>query len=387
MNRREFLAASAAGSAAGHFVSVAEADDRFDRLKAHRIAKVEAGKVRMRWPRLVGKNARLNVHGRGPTVRVARITTNKGAAGWGALRGRLPMDLKGKRIVDLFHPAVGVTDAKAIPLDFALHDLAGMILKMPVYQMLGGKGPKSTSCYSGMIYFDDLEPPDKPRGIDVVLKNCRADFKRGYRQLKVKIGRGNKWMKPAEGLRRDIAVTRAIAKELPKAEILVDGNNGFTLSQIQRYLEGIGDVKLFWIEEPFHETVADYFRLRKYLKANRIKTLLADGEAKPDWKVLNRLQKDGILDVQLVDVVGYGFTAWRKLMPTLIAQKVKASPHAWGHVLKTYYIAHLSRGLGNIVTIEGVTCESKRVTFGDYQLKDGQLTPSPAPGFGMTLKI
>lgn len=387
MRRREFLLSTAAAAAGFEVARSAAAVAYRDELKGHRIRKLETGRVRMRWPRLVGKNARLNVHGHGPTVRVVRVTTDKGATGWGALRGRSPMGLEGKTLTDLFDPAVGVTDSKAVPLDFALHDLAGNILKMPVYKMLGEKGPKSSPCYSGMIYFDDLEPPSKPRGIDVVLKNCRADFKRGYRQLKVKIGRGNKWMKPEAGLKRDVEVTKAIAKELPKAEILVDGNNGFTLKQFQRYLDGIGDVKLFWIEEPFHETVDDYTKLRRFLKDRGRKTLLADGEARPDWKVLNALQKSKILDVQLVDVVGYGFTAWRKLMPSLIEQGIKASPHAWGHILKTYYISHLARGLGNIVTIEGVTCDCKEVDFGKYELKDGRLTPSPDAGFGMKLKV
>jgi len=383
MQRRDFLVSSAAW-AAGGLMAVA---DMQAELKPHRIAKLETGRVQMRWPRLVGKNARLDVHGRGPNVRVVKVTTDKGVSGWGALRGRLPKGLKDKRLSDLFDPSTGVIDRNAIPLDFALHDLAGQILKLPVYKMLGEHGPKSSPCYSGMIYFDDLEPPEKPQGIDVVLKNCRADFERGYRQLKVKIGRGNKWMKPEAGLKRDVTVTQAIAKELPKAEILVDGNNGFTLKQIQRYLEDIGDVKLFWIEEPFHETVKDYTALREWLKRHKRETLLADGEARPDWKVLNILQQNGVLDVQLVDVVGYGFTAWRKLMPQLKKQRVQASPHAWGHLLKTYYISHLARGLGNVVTIEGVTCSCKEVDFGKYELKDGRLTPSPDPGFGMQLKV
>ena len=53
------------------------------------------------------------------------------------------------------------------------------------------------------------------------------------------------------GLQRDIDVTRAIAKQFPDIEILVDGNNGFTVDQFIQYLDGIGDIPLFWIEEPF----------------------------------------------------------------------------------------------------------------------------------------
>ena len=72
-------------------------------------------------------------------------------------------------------------------------------------------------------------------------------------------------------------------------------------------------------------------------------------------------------------------------MPKLIKDGIQASPHAWGNLLKTYYIAHLARGLGNIVTIEGVVCYSDEVNFGNYQISDGKITPSFAPGFGMEI--
>ena len=38
-----------------------------------------------------------------------------------------------------------------------------------------------------------------------------------------------------------------------------------------------------------------------------------------------------------------------------------------------------------MATIEGVTCECDLVDFGKYELKDGRLTPSLDPGFGMKL--
>jgi L-alanine-DL-glutamate epimerase-like enolase superfamily enzyme len=272
------------------------------------------------------------------------------------------------------------------PLDFALHDLAGVVLKLPVYQMLGAAGPQACDCYSGMIYFDDLEPPSRPAGIDKVLENCQADIDRGYRQLKVKIGRGNKWMPKQQGLERDIEVTRQIAKRFPEVRILVDGNNGFTIDEILQYLEGIGDVQLFWIEEPFHENVQDYSRLRRWLVEQKRQTYLADGEAAPDWKVLDELFAKKVLDVQLVDVVGFGFTPWRSLLTRLKQQGHLASPHAWGSALKTNYVSHLAAGIGSVVTVEGVTCSSRDVDLSGYKLADGKLSVSQAPGFGMMLK-
>jgi hypothetical protein len=44
-------------------------------------------------------------------------------------------------------------------------------------------------------------------------------------------------------------------------------------------------------------------------------------------------------------------------------------------------------GLGNIKTIEGVTCISDDIDYGDYPIREGKLQVSDAPGFGMRLLI
>lgn len=399
MNRRQFIGHTLILSAAGCCPSVL-ADITSDKnqewntiLSGHRLDALEVKTVQLNWPRLVGKNSRLDVHGRGLRETVCRIKTDKGISGWGVFLDRAEnaanvlSKFKGMPISELFDPAVGIIKPEARPLDFALHDLAGMILNIPVYDMLGSQGPVGNLCYSGMIYFDDLEPSDNPAGIEKVMENCRFDVDYGYRQLKVKIGRGNKWMEKQAGIRRDIEVTRKIAETFPNVDVLVDGNDGFTCDEMIQYLEGIGDTKLFWIEEPFLETRADYTKLRAWLENKQKKTLLADGEYNPDETLLMELLKDKLIDVSLQDVCGLGFTAWRKLLPELKKIGATSSPHAWGSRLKTQYTAHLASGLGNVVTIEGVTCSSKDVDFGDYVMKDGKLITSSAPGFGMKLKV
>lgn len=362
-------------------------------LSGHRIANIEAYSVQMSYPRLVGKNSRGGVHGRGPNVGICTVYTDQGAYGWGIFGGgtkrakSLLEKYKGRAVSELFDPAIGIIDNGVMELDFVLHDLAGVILDIPVYKMLGSNGPMRTNCYSGMIYFDDLEPPDNPVGIDQVLQNCQQDIALGYRQLKVKIGRGNKWMEPWIGMQQDIEVTRQIHKAFPEITILVDGNDGFTVDSFTTYLNGIKDVDLFWIEEPFVENYEGLLKLRHWLNRHGKKTLLADGEARPDHEMLFELIRKKTLDVYLSDIQGYGFTPWRSLMPQLKKLKCQASPHAWGHILKTIYTSHLSAGLGNVVTIEGVTCQCDSVDFGMNILRDGKLQVSPAPGFGMALNL
>ena len=391
MKRRNFLfntTASVAIASLPRYVHAADSP-----LAGHRIERVEFRTVSIPWPRQVGRNSTKGIHGLGPSkLRVCVLHTDQGATGWGQTQGRpgRPEDVlqlvRGKTVADLLDPVTGIQSEKYHAIDIPLHDLAGVILNTPVWKLTGNKQPHLTKVYSGMIYFDDLDPAEKPAGIDKVLENCRWDYDYGYRQFKVKIGRGNKWMPPQAGLQRDIDVVNAIHKAFPDVEILVDGNNGFTVKTMIEFLQGIEGVPLFWIEEPFHETIADWTKLKEYLVSNgRQETLRADGEAKPDFAVLEKLQQDHTINVRLEDICGHGFTKWRKQMPRLTRQGTAVSPHTWGTALKTVYTAHLIGAYGNAPTLEGVTTQGGNVKFGDNRIVAGKFQPSHAPGFGLAL--
>lgn len=394
VDRRTFMKVVAGGTLAGMSSSAFAQETRAGgELARHRIDGHELREVSLPWPRLVGKNARLDVHGRGPNVRVCIFKTDQGATGWGMTRGnpetvnRAVERVRGKTVADVFDPAAGILENNLLAIDHPLHDLAAMILNVPVWKMLGADEPIITKVYSGMIYFDDLEPADNPAGIDKVLENCRWDYDYGYRQLKVKIGRGSRWMESEAGLQRDIEVVKAIAAAFPDVEILVDGNDGFTADSFIRFLEGIAPIPLFWIEEPFRETLADWRKLAEWTRANGYEsTYLADGEARPDFEILEQLEAEGTLTLRLTDIVGAGFTTWRQWMPELKRHNVAASPHTWGSGLKTVYAAHLAGGLGNTPTVEGVTCSDADVDFGDNRIVDGKFHPSAEPGFGLKLR-
>lgn len=393
MNRRHFLTTTSAAVGLSWARLAGAAVESGGALTAHRIAAVDTKQVPLLWPRHVGRNAKREVHGHGPTPTVAILRTDQGAMGWGEMPGgakvleALRATVLGRSVAELFRADSGILRTDLHPLDIALHDLAGVILGQPVWKMLGAAAPKLHPVYSGMIYFDDLHPVEAPAGIDQVLRNCAADRAYGYRQLKIKIGRGGKWMPPAEGLRRDIDVVRAIARAFPDCALLVDGNDGFTADALIAFLQGVEGVPLFWIEEPFVENEAEWRKVHAWTRANgRAATLLADGEQNNNYPLLEKLESDGVLNVRLCDIVSYGFTRWRELMPRLVATRTQASPHAWGSGLKTVYAAHLVGALGNSPTLEGVTCSHEHVDFGENVLRDGKLQLSTKPGFGLALR-
>ena len=152
MRRREFIytlntgvaAAALSNTALGSvFASRPGASRMQEELAYHTIKSVTFGDVRLQYPRFVGKNARLDVHGFGPRIGICTITTDKGASGWASLRGgrreaeRLVSELVAKKLSDVFHVDAGITDDRYLPFDIALHDLAGVALNKPVYALLG----------------------------------------------------------------------------------------------------------------------------------------------------------------------------------------------------------------------------------------------------------
>jgi L-alanine-DL-glutamate epimerase-like enolase superfamily enzyme len=366
--------------------------EKYAELKKNKITKVERLKFNYNWPRHLGKNARKGNHGQYHSDVAFKLYTDQGASGWALgrknLRDEELFQLKGKVVSELISPELGIRKDLNIDLDLALHDLMGVILDKPVYKLIGNNGSKDTPIYSGMIYFDELEHEEKVGGIDKILENCNWDIEYGYRQLKVKIGRSGKWYSHEEGMKMDIDVVKQINTAFPNITLLVDSNDKYTLQDTIDFLKGIGDIPLLWVEEPFRENYEDGKKLRKWMDENGFKsTLYADGEANPNHELCLRMGKEEIMNAYLPDIRGFGFTRWRHLMDELKSYKILASPHAFGSMLKTHYISHIAAAFGNVVTIEGVTCFSDQIEFGDYKIIDGKINVSDVPGFGMKLLV
>ena len=370
-------------------------------LSEHRIQRIEACTLHDRYPRLVGRNARRGHHGTGGQYQIRILTTDKGARGWGMSHGPDEQVQKfvGAKVSDLFDVVEG-TNEDALLLDIPLHDLAGSILGLPVYAILGAKGPRKLPIYSGAIYFDDLDPENKPRGIAGVLTSCQQDYEAGYRAFKLKIGRGFKWMPKEEGIKRDIEVTRAVREKFPNCLILVDANDGYTCEDMMRYLSAVADCDLFWIEEPFPENKDDLMRLKEHMAKVGCKALIADGETRTErssnwWRYggysqrhienLFALAEAKLVDVFVLDLGIVGFTNWRRIMPELEQAGVKASPHTWAWIPRPYYVAQLAAGVGNVIIIEGIPGKTEGVDYSAYKFVDGQIIVPDLPGFGLKL--
>lgn len=170
----------------------------------------------------------------------------------------------------------------------------------------------------------------------------------------------------------------------PQARLLLDANDGFTVDGFIDYLRRVEETDLYWIEEPFAETRDGLERLVDWRRASGQRFLIADGELQPDVPLVRSFAADGLIDVLLMDVVGFGFTPWRRVAQH-DDERSFYSPHAWGSPLRTIYAAHLSAGYGRVAALEGVRGITEGVDARGYQPVDGVVTVPDAPGFGLAI--
>jgi len=121
-------------------------------------------------------------------------------------------------------------------IEMALLDLQGQILGVPVYQLLGGTGDATEGIRLKFVV-GAVEP-------DLAAERARRMVERGWRAVKVKVGRH-------EHPRADVERLRAVRQAIgPEVWLSVDANGGYTVEQAiwaAGHLEKL-DVALF--EQP-----------------------------------------------------------------------------------------------------------------------------------------
>lgn len=339
-------------------------------------------------PKMIGKNAVRDDHGDTTTERLVRVFTNTGHEGLGVTRAsvasmeadEIPRAL-GANPYALVDPAVGIT---LRGLEHALWDLIGRIAGLPVYALLGGSVRDTVEAYDGGLYFCDLLDPD--RGVGRVAEEAVDSVAQGHRAIKMKVGRGHRWMAPAEGFRRDIEAIRTVRRTVgPDIILMIDGNNGFDRPGAERLFEEAGDQDISWAEEMFPETIDDYTQFRAFLEQRKLPTRIADGETLPDWPPLRPYIEQRLIDVVQLDMNQIGLSAWRRLAAFADEYGVQCAPHTWSSRFAVYASLHLGKAIPNFLSAEVPAYEPDAYRPVGFTFRDGRYTVSDMPGFGLVI--
>ncbi|HUZ62693.1 MAG TPA: mandelate racemase/muconate lactonizing enzyme family protein, partial [Acetobacteraceae bacterium] len=130
--------------------------------------------------------------------------------------------------------------------DMALWDLKARRAGLPLWKLLGGFDPH-VPCYAGGI---DLDDP-----LDRLLAQTGANLDRGFRAIKMKVGRPR--------LLEDIARVRAMREQLgDEFPLMVDANMKWSVNEAIRAARAFQPFDLCWLEEPISpEDIAGHARV------------------------------------------------------------------------------------------------------------------------------
>ena len=252
-------------------------------------------------------------------------------------------------------------------VDTALWDLAARRAGEPLWRLLGGRSS------SIRVYASGLNP-DGPE------KLAKARHREGYRAFKLKVG---------FGAQRDLANLRALRDELgPRAELMVDANQGWTLEQALAEAPALSDFGVRWLEEPLR---ADRPWSEWRALASKVDIPLAAGENIAGDAAFESALKAGVLGVVQPDLAKWGGpSGCAPVARKVLASGARYCPHYLGGGVGLLASAHLLAAVGGdgLLEIDANDNPLRTLTWGPLsQVTDGTARLGNAPGLGVELDL
>ncbi len=265
----------------------------------------------------------------------------------------------------------------------AAFDLVGRARGISCVNMLGGPARDLVPAYDTTMYFQDFLDPEK--GVAKCAEEAAEAKAAGYRQMKIKTGRGGRWMLPEAGMRRDAVVVLAIRDAVgPDFTLLVDANFGYDgrMDLLEDFFRETASANVFWFEEMVTAGVESYRQMREIQARHAPDSLLVCGEVdrNPISPVFQDLIDQRLIDGYQPDIVSHGFAGWMDIERRLEGTGVRSVPHNFGNgrygtrasvifgtASKTFLSHEDERQLDHTYRPDGLTFEDGSYRVGDIQ--------------------
>jgi len=257
-------------------------------------------------------------------------------------------------------------------LDFALWDIKGKKMNVPVSDLLGSRR-KRIPTYANVGH---QLPPDQ------MAEKTLEYVKKGHTAVKIRGGTSAVSLK--ESTRRVAAVREAIG---PDIKLMVDANGSWDADTAIQQLKEWEAYNLYWLEEPVPpEDLTGYVRV----KQNAGSVYIAGGEQNAGIHDFRHFIEQGALDIAQPNASATGgITDWLRIYHLVSAYNIPISP--WN--LQQIHI-HMAAGLPHVKWIEYFTPDRKffqNQLFKGPQLQEVRdqdgvfLIPPDSPGLGLEL--
>jgi L-alanine-DL-glutamate epimerase-like enolase superfamily enzyme len=258
-------------------------------------------------------------------------------------------------------------------LEIALFDLMGKALGVPVHLLLGGATRTRLPVYaSGGV----------DSTVDELTHELRGYVERGFRAVKVRIGRGDEHDLEVVGAAR-AAVGDGVHLMLDYGASYLPRRSVVEVSRLARRLEVFDP---FWLEEPLHpDDLAGHRHLRK---ATSIP--VAAGENTRTVHEARQLLEAEAVDILQTDAIYAGGLLEQLEIGTMAAcAGVAFAPHSWGGAAGLLAAIHICACLPGALVIEYSQARNAvrdQMLVEPLRMADGELLLPDVPGLGIELR-
>ncbi|WP_276300529.1 mandelate racemase/muconate lactonizing enzyme family protein [Halorussus lipolyticus] len=282
----------------------------------------------------------------------------------------------------------GVTVTAISGIEVALHDLAGKILDVPAYQLLGGKYRDKVRVYCDCHAGEEADPESNADEAERVVEEL------GYDALKFDLDvpsghekdRANRHLRnPEIGHKVDIveAVTERVGD---RADVAFDCHWTFSAGSAKRLASALEEYDIWWLEDPVPPENHD---VQKNV-THSTTTPIAAGE-----NVYRKHGQRRLIEEQAVDIIAPdmpktgGMRETRKIADHADMYYLPVAMHNVSSPVATMASAHVGAAIPNSLAVE----------YHSYQLgwwedlveedviKDGYIEIPEKPGLGVTIDM
>jgi gluconate/galactonate dehydratase len=282
----------------------------------------------------------------------------------------------------------GVTVTAISGIEVALHDLAGKLLEVPAYQLLGGKYRDDVRVYCDCHTESGADPVACADEAERVVEEL------GYDALKFDLDvpsgfekdRANRHLRPGEIRHKTEIVEYVTERVRNRADVAFDCHWSFAGNSAERLAAAIEEYDVWWLEDPVPPENLDV-----QARATRSTTTpIAAGENRYRVSEHRRLIENQAVDIVAPDMpkVG-GMREVRKIADFADQYYAPVAMHNVSSPVATMAGAHVGAAVPNTLAIEFHSYEldwwSDLVE--ETVIEDGHVTIPEEPGLGITLDM
>ncbi|WP_435157578.1 mandelate racemase/muconate lactonizing enzyme family protein [Haladaptatus sp. DFWS20] len=275
-------------------------------------------------------------------------------------------------------------------IEIALHDVAGKILDVPAYQLLGGKYRDEVRIYCDCHAGDESEPESNAREAERVVDEL------GYDALKFDLDvpsghekdRANRHLRGAE-IQHKVDIVEAVTDVVgDRADVAFDCHWSFTAGSAKRLAAAIADYDVWWLEDPIPPENHD---VQREVTQSAPTTPITVGE-----NVYRKHGQRQLIEEQAIDIIAPdlprvgGMRETRKIADMADMYYIPVAMHNVSSPIGTMASAQVAAAIPNSLAVEYHSYQLgwwEELVEEDDLIQQGRMAVPEKPGLGLTLDL